>query len=188
MITDEPQTDQDGETGFYKRLPVFESFSRLTDPSIYAPVPDAWVLGLADIVSSTAAIEAGRYKEVNTAAASVIAAVANALGNNDFPFVFGGDGVSFALPPSQADLARNALAAVAAWVRDEFELQLRVALVSVSELRAHGQDVRIARFAASPDVAYAMFSGGGLAYAERRMKAGAYAIDPAPPGTMPDLM
>ena len=101
--------------------------------------------------------------------------------------MFGGDGASFALPASQSDLAREALAAVAAWVRDAFDFELRVALVPVSEIRAQGHDVRIARFAASPDVSYAMFSGGGLAYAERRMKEGAFAIPPAPPGTLPDL-
>src|SRR6476469_6435204 len=32
-----------------------------------------------------------------------------------------------------------------------------------------------------------MFSGGGLAFAERELKAGAFAITPAPPGTRPDL-
>ena len=79
---------------FYARLPVFDSFARLTDASIYTPLPDGWVIGLADIERSTAAIEAGRYKAVNTAAASVIAAVANALKGHDFPFVFGGDGAS----------------------------------------------------------------------------------------------
>jgi len=175
------------DAGFYARLPVFDRFSQLTDPGIYTPLPEGWVLGLSDIVRSTAAVEAGRYKEVNTAAASVIAAVSNRLGHSDFPFVFGGDGASFALPETQADLAREALAAVAAWVRDVFDLKLRTALAPVSEIRAQGYDVRIARFAASPDVAYAMFSGGGLAYAERRMKEGAFAIPAAPPGTLPDL-
>jgi hypothetical protein len=187
-MADEPRTYKVRETGFYSLLPVFDSFSRLTDPAIYTPLPDDWVLGLTDIVRSTSAIEAGRYKEVNTAAASVIAAVANTLGSHDFPFVFGGDGAGFALPASQADLAREALAAVAAWVRDEFNLELRVALVPVAEVRAKGHDVRIARFAASPDVTYAMFSGGGLAFAEQEMKAGAYAIAPAAPGTVPNLL
>lgn len=175
------------EADFYVRLPVFDRFSRLTDPGIYTPLPDGWILGLSDIVRSTSAIQSGRYKEVNTAAAAVIAAIANRLGNHDFPFVFGGDGASFALPAARTDLAREALAAVAAWVRDEFGLELRTALVPVSEIRAQGHDVRIARFAASPDVAYAMFSGGGLAYAERRMKEGAYTLPPAKPGTLPDL-
>ena len=32
-----------------------------------------------------------------------------------------------------------------------------------------------------------MFAGGGLAYAERLMKKGAFAIPPAPSGTLPDL-
>lgn len=172
---------------FYARLPVFDHFSDLTDPGRYMPVPDDWVLGLSDIVRSTAAIQSGRYKEVNTAAAAVIAAVANKLGTSEFPFVFGGDGASFALPASQSDLAREALSAVAAWVRDAFGFELRIALVPVSDIRAQGHDVRIARFSASPDVFYAMFAGGGLAYAERQMKGGVFAIPPAPSGTLPDL-
>jgi hypothetical protein len=183
------QQERNDWTGadFYARLPVFDHFSQLTDPGLYMPVPDDWVLGLSDIVRSTSAIAAGRYKEVNTAAAAVIAAVANKLGTSEFPFVFGGDGASFALPAAQSGLAREALSAVAAWVRDSFDFELRIAIVSVADIRAEGHDVRIARFAASPDVSYAMFSGGGLAYAERRMKEGAFAIPPAKPGTLPDL-
>lgn len=187
MDAKRPETGSREEADFYDRLPVFDHFSQLTDPELYMPAPDDWVLGLSDIVRSTAAIAEGRYKEVNTAAASVIAAVSNTLRTSEFPFVFGGDGASFALPASQSDVAREVLAAVAAWVRDSFDFELRVALIPVSEIRAQGHDVRIARFAASPDVSYAMFSGGGLAYAERRMKEGAFAIPPAPPGTLPDL-
>lgn len=179
--------DTEPPLNFYGELPAFDSFARLTDPSVYAPLDDGWVLGLSDIVQSTGAIGAGRYKAVNTAAAAVIAAVANALGDSDFPFVFGGDGASFALPPEQADLAREAMAAVAAWVRDDLGLEMRVALVPVEAVRAAGHDVRVARFAPSPDVSYAMFAGGGLAWAEGRMKAGAFAIPPAEPGARPDL-
>jgi hypothetical protein len=175
------------EVGFYGVLPVIESFAQLADPAIYTPVPEGWVLGLADIVQSTAAIEAGRYKTVNTAAAAVIAAVANNLPESDFPFVFGGDGASFALPPEQAARGRAALAAVAAWTRDDLGLDLRVAMLPVEAARGAGFDVRIARFGPSRDVSYAMFTGGGLAWAEGQMKAGAFAVEPAPPGTRPDL-
>ena len=145
------------------------------------------MLGLSDIVSSTAAIEAGRYKTVNTAAAAVIAAVSNALVQDDFPFAFAGDGASFALPAAQAHLGRDALAAVIRWVRDELDLTMRAALVPIEKVREAGFDVRVARFAPSPDVAYAMFSGGGLAWAEGRMKEGDFAIEPAPPGVRPNL-
>ena len=168
--------------GFYERVPVFDRFSEIADPARYQPLPDDWHLGLADVVQSTKAIRENRYKAVNMAGASVIAAVANALGNRDFPFVFGGDGASFAVPPADAALARQTLAATAAWVRDELNLNLRVALIPVADVRQHGLAVDIARFAPSPDVSYAMFSGGGIAWAEAAMKRGAYAIASGPPG------
>lgn len=173
--------------GFYEQLPVFDRFDRLTDPAIYTPLPEGWAIGLSDIVRSTQAIEAGRYKVVNTAAAAVIAAVSNGLPDSDFPFVFGGDGASFALPRRDAQMGTDALAAVATWVRDELNLDMRIALVPVAAIRAAGLDVRVARFAPSPDVSYAMFTGGGLAWAEQRMKEGAFAIAPAPSGTRPKL-
>jgi Protein of unknown function (DUF3095) len=104
-----------------------------------------------------------------------------------FPFVFGGDGASFAVGPDAADQAREALAATAAWVRDELDLELRVALVPVSSVRERGFDVRVARFAPSPDLSYAMFSGGGLSWATEAMKKGEFAIPPGPAGARPDL-
>ena len=70
------ETDSRAGADFYARLPVFDHFSQLTDPGLYMPVPDDWVLGLSDIVNSTSAIATGRYKEVNTAAAAVIAVLA----------------------------------------------------------------------------------------------------------------
>jgi hypothetical protein len=182
-----PTDDRSADDRFYGSLPVFSAFAQLTDPAIYQAVPDGWVLGLADIVQSTAAIGAGRYKAVNTAAAAVIAAVANAVSHREFPFAFGGDGASFALPPEFAGAGREALAAVAAWVRDDLNMDMRVAVVPIAAVRAVGLEVRVARFAPSPDVSYAMFSGGGLAWAESQMKAGAYLVAPAETGVRPDL-
>jgi len=100
---------------------------------------------------------------------------------------FGGDGAGFAVPPHNADAARDALAATATWVSEALDLKLRVALVPIEAIRAEGLDVRIARYAPSPHVSYALFSGGGLAWAEAAMKRGAFAIAPAPAGAHPDL-
>jgi hypothetical protein len=172
---------------FYSDLPVFTRFGDLTDPGLYHPLPADWAIGLADVVNSTEAIAAGRYKTVNTVGAAVIAAVTNQLGRLDFPFAFGGDGAAFAIGPDHADLARQGLAATAAWARDELAMGLRVALVPVSAIRAEGLDVRVARFAPSPHVSYAMFAGGGVAWAERAMKRGNFAISPGPEGARPDL-
>lgn len=175
------------DAGFYTGLPAIESFGDLTDPEAYRPVPAGWVLGLADIVRSTEAIEAGRYKQVNTAAAAVIAAVSNALPGIAIPFVFGGDGASFALAPAHAQAGRLALARTASFIAENFDLTLRVAMVPVDTIRESGHDVRLARFTPSPALSYAMVSGGGLAWAEARMKAGDFAIPRARDGIGPDL-
>ncbi len=177
----------DDSSSFYDSVAVFSGFASLMDPALYTSLPDDWVVGTADIVDSTGAIAAQRYKAVNMAGASVIAAIANALQGRDFPFVFGGDGASFAVSPRDREAASTAMAAAAAWAGDELDLTLRIALVPVTAIRGHGLDVRIARFAPSPHVRYAMFAGGGLGWAEAAMKRGEFAVDVAPPGTLPDL-
>src|SRR6201747_2052416 len=172
---------------FYNAIPVFRRFTRLMDPSLYSPLPGDWSIGVADIVESTKAIAEARYKAVNMAGASVIASIGNALEGREFPFVFGGDGASFAVSPHDLERAREALAATAIWVEESLNLVMRVALVPASAIRAQGFDVRVARFGPSPNLSYAMFSGGGLNWAEAAMKRGEFAVAKAPPGTQPDL-
>jgi len=180
-------TALNGSDTFYGRIPVFRGFSSLMDPALYSALPDDWSIGVADIVESTKAIAEARYKAVNMAGASVIAAVANALEGREFPFVFGGDGASFAVSPEDLARTRDALAATAIWVEESLNLMMRVALVPVAAVRAQGLDVRVARFGPSPNLSYAMFSGGGLGWAETAMKRGEFAVPAAAPGTQPDL-
>src|SRR5882724_5315834 len=124
-------TTPSGSDTFYGRIPVFRGFSSLMDPAMYSPLPDDWSNGVADIVESTKAIAEARYKAVNMAGASVIAAVTNALEGREFPFVFGGDGASFAVSPDDLERAREALAATAMWVEESLDLMMSVALVPV---------------------------------------------------------
>jgi hypothetical protein len=180
-------TTPNGSDTFYGSIPVFHGFSSLMDPALYSALPDDWSIGVADIVESTKAIAQARYKAVNMAGASVIAAVTNALAGREFPFVFGGDGASFAVSPDDLERAREALAATATWVKEDLNLVMRVALVPVAAVRAQGFDVRVARFAPSSNLSYAMFSGGGLGWAETAMKRGEFAVPAAPPGAQPDL-
>src|SRR5580704_9356357 len=107
---------------FYAAIPVFDSFADVTKPSSYRPLPDDWVIGFSDIVGSTKAIAEGRYKAVNMVGAGVIAAVANALGRRPFPFVFGGDGASFAVSAGDAPQAAEALRAMAVFAREELQI------------------------------------------------------------------
>src|ERR1700730_9562715 len=182
-----PMAILNGSDKFYGTIPVFRGFTRLMDPALYSPLPGDWSIGVADIVESTRAIAQARYKAVNMAGAAVIAAVTNALEGREFPFVFGGDGASFAVAPGDLERAKEALAATASWVKEDLDLVMRVALVPVAAVRAQGLDVRVARFGPSPNLSYAMFSGGGLGWAEAAMKRGEFAVPVAPSGTQPDL-
>ena len=91
------------------------------------------------------------------------------------------------MSPSDAAAAAKALQAMAAFAREEFHFDLRVAMAPVGEIRAAGYDVRVARFAAAPPCVYAMFAGGGLTWFDTAAKRGAYALPPAEPGARPDL-
>jgi hypothetical protein len=176
-----------GEADFYATVPVFDSFGDVMKPASYRAVPDDWSIGFSDVIGSTKAIAEGRYKAVNMVGAGVIAAVSNALKRKPFPFVFGGDGASFAVSAKDAPLAAEALKAMAVFAREELQIELRVAMIPIADVRAAGRDVRVGRFAASPHCTYAMFVGGGLAWVEMAAKRGVYQLDPAPPGSRPDL-
>jgi hypothetical protein len=171
----------------YDALPVFEAFERVSDPSVYTPLPDDWVVGVADVVKSTDALQAGRYKAVNMAGAAVVGAVRNALASFSFPFVFGGDGAIIAVSAEAQAKAAAAMAATARYVAEELQLELRVGMMPVAAIRAAGQDLRVARYAASAQAVYAMFSGGGASLAEAELKAGRIALPPAPQDARPDL-
>jgi hypothetical protein len=162
-------------------------FAQVADPTQYVPLPDDWHIGASDVLESTAAIAAGRYKAVNLAGAATVSAVANAL-QGDLPlFAFGGDGARFAVSPDQVDVASDALSRAAAWAARDLGLELRVGMTRVTEARASGYDVRVAFWQVSDHLRYAMFTGGGLEWVDARLKAGAIALPPTAAGHEPDL-
>lgn len=172
---------------FYRTAPTFRDFRLVADEYSFSPLPEDWLIGVADVEQSTKAIQENRYKAVNMAGAAVIAAVANAVGGKEFPFVFGGDGASFAVSPADAGIARQALAETATWVREDLDLTLRVGMVSVEKIRRNGHDVRVGRYAVSDNISIAMFSGGGVAWADAAMKRDEISVPRAPAGARPDL-
>jgi hypothetical protein len=176
-----------GKDDFYETLVTDPHFAGLTRSDRFVPLPDDWLVGTTDIVNSTGAIAAGRYKAVNMVGASVISAMMNGMQGRVFPYVFGGDGASFAVPPEQSGMARATLAVLRRWVGAEFGMALRAALIPVREIRAAGHDVRVVRYAPSDGIDYAMFDGGGLSWAEAQMKSGAWEVEEAETLSSPDL-
>lgn len=175
------------KTAFYDSLDPDPNFAGLTRSDRFAPLPDDWLVGVTDIVNSTSEIAAGRYKAVNMVGASVISAMMNGMQGRAFPYVFGGDGASFAVPPDQAGMARETLSVLRRWVGAEFGMALRAALIPMGEIRAAGHDVRVVRYAPSDGIDYAMFDGGGLSWAEAQMKSGGWEVAEAETLSSPDL-
>jgi len=172
---------------FYQGVATRSSFEDVLDDDAYKALPDNWYVGLADIVGSTKEVDAGRYKVVNTVGAAVISAQITSMGDKQFPFIFGGDGAAFAIWPEEVERAKRDLANVACWAREEFGIEMRAAMVPVSEVRKAGHDVTVARYSTSDDVDYAMFGGGGVSWAEAEMKAGKFVVPAAAAGSRPNL-
>jgi hypothetical protein len=155
---------------FYRDLPVLESFAQAIETARHAQVPGDWWIVVADVIGSTKAIEAGAYKKVNTVGVACIAAVVNVDRSVEMPFVFGGDGATFAVPGGLRERVIPALREAQRLSRESFDLLLRVGLVPVSGLLDNGLPVRLARIRSSPNVTQPTFSGRGWDEAERMVK------------------
>ena len=155
---------------FYARLDPVDRFDQLVEDSAYTPVPDDWTVVLTDVMGSTDAVRAGRYRDVNYVGAASIAAVLNAADRADLPFVFGGDGATLVVPPEHLGPALAALAALQDHAKRRMDLTLRVGAVPLAEVRQAGHEVAVARYQAAPHYAQALFRGTGLGWAEHQVK------------------
>ncbi len=184
-------TSQDIEDRFYNELAAFTRFDDFVDFNAYAPVPQNWVVMVADVEGSTQAIKDGRYKQVNMVGAASITAVLNVCGDIEVPFVFGGDGGTLVVPGSLREAACKALLSLQAVSKSMFGLALRVGAVPVADLRSMGEDVRIRKYALSPGNFLAMFSGGGVERTDALLKSATlnnpYALQRRPEIGGPDL-
>jgi len=156
--------------GFYAALPVITDFGEVTRAESYSPLPGDWHVALCDVRDSTAAVQAGNYKSVNSIAAAAITAVLNASGDTDIPFSFEGDGCVLCVPPRLLDGTRAALAMTQQVAREAFGLDLRIATVPVARILEAGHAIRVARYRVSEHYVQAVFAGGGVAYADGLIK------------------
>lgn len=156
---------------FYEKLNIVFSFREVSDHSLYTPLPDDWHIALADVRGSTDAIRLGKYKEVNMAGASIIAAVNNFYKKNDLlPYLFGGDGSLIALPDRQIEKVKGILAFCRKAVKDAYGLKMAIGIIQVKELREMGHDVSVARLALSEFLDQTIFWGTGITFAEQLIK------------------
>lgn len=173
------------ELSFFQSIPPIHSISDITSLDHYYDVPADWHIVLTDVKGSTQAIEQGRYRDVNSVAAASITAMLNSVKGMDIPFVFGGDGASVLIPPTVVAEAGQALLATQILAREQFNLDLRVGIVPVRDVLAANMRIRIARLKVSNNFQQAIFTGGGLSYADKLLKSDPEKYAPPPSDTPP---
>jgi DUF3095 family protein len=155
---------------FYAALPEISEFRDVLDLDRYALAPSSSLVVLTDVIGSTKAIEAGRYKDVNALGVSSIVALCNAMRDIELPFMFGGDGATLLVPGSRRAAAESALRGVRVLAESAFGMGLRTSIVPLALLTEAGHVARVARFASSAHTRLAMFSGSAFSTAERWFK------------------
>jgi DUF3095 family protein len=146
---------------FFADLKPIADHNLIAASSIYKELPADWVVVLTDVKNSTEAIEAGRYKDVNMVGVACIVAVQNALAGHSFPFVFGGDGATLALPADVIDHAKAALTHTRAVARRELGLELRVAIIAAADIVKAGARLAVAKLKISEIQDIALLHGDG---------------------------
>ena len=155
---------------FYHDMPKLTSFSQIFEGKGFQPVPDDWFVACTDVVGSTVAIEAGKYKEVNSAGSLAAMAIGNHFGGMDFPFFFGGDGMICLVPAQDAPVVADLLSGTGERVKEAFGLELRLGLIPVSVLRARGKTLELAKLGVSHQYNQAILAGDGFDEADRLLK------------------
>lgn len=155
---------------FYRDLPEREVFDQAIDANDHHQAPADWWIVIADVMNSTQAIESGAYKDVNAIGVACISAVLNVDRSIEIPFVFGGDGATFAVPDELRDRVILALRLAQRVSRESFGFSLRVGLVQVSDLLKQGFWIRLAKVRLSSNNSQAVFSGRGWNEADRWIK------------------
>ena len=155
---------------FYEQLEEFSDFSQFTQLEWYRPLPSTWFVLITDVNGSTNAIEDGLYKEVNSLGVASIVALLNAVAPLKVPYVFGGDGATVCIPPSMRNASESAMVAAKQMAKNNFGLDLRIGMVSMSDIEAAGHQILVGKYQPSAHFQQAMFQGDGLSHAESLVK------------------
>jgi len=168
--------------GNYEDLPPIADFYDIFHSTDYFRAPESWYFVVTDVVNSTQAIEEGRYKEVNTAGSIAVMAISNIKKDMQFPFLFGGDGMTCLIPEELVELVKDVLSDTRALVKKVFSLDLRVGIIPIAELYRRGAKLIVAKVQVSDSYQQAIIAGSGCDLAESLLK------DPSPdnPWTIPD--
>lgn len=155
---------------FYKNLLPISQFADLAKSEVYTPAPEDWSVVITDVVGSTKAIEEGRYKDVNVAGAIASMAVANLYKDFEYPFIFGGDGITYLIPNDFLSEVIEIMIDTRNLVQTTFNLDLRIGVVPIRDIYEKGYKLLVAKVKMSKYYNQANIAGDGLEWAEAQIK------------------
>ncbi len=154
----------------YDDIPFIPDFGSIFNYDYYYKPPPDWYIIITDIINSTTAILDGKYKDVNTAGSLVAMAISNVKKDMNFPFIFGGDCMTFLIPGDIFDDVKDVLVDTRKLVDELFDLKLRLGVVPVSTIYRKGYKLFVARLKVSDRYIQAIISGKGIDIAEKLIK------------------
>lgn len=159
---------------FYKNLPALnlQLEEVLAHRQYFHLLPGDWSVVITDIKNSTAAVERGKYQEVNLLASATVIVALNLAreGQTEIPFIYGGDGASLLVPPDLLSPLLSELAALRNLASRVFGLNLRIGNLTIRQLEEANELLKVAKVKIAPGYQQALFLDNGLAYAEQLIK------------------
>ncbi len=166
---------------FYLNLPLHKiSVSQLLrNEESFCDVPGDWHIVITDIKNSTRAVMDGKHQLVNLVATGSIISTVNIARKEKtmLPFFFGGDGATLLVPGTLRDEVLVALIEHQKNTQENFQLDLRVGCMKVSEVYKQNQLLKIAKVELEEGLDIPIVLGNGLRYAEEIIKNEKYEAD-----------
>lgn len=164
----------DSYSDFYSELMVHKLPVRklVAKKSLFKDVPENWHILVSDIRDSTSAIQNGYHHEVNLVATGSVIAVLNQAFKSGIrvPFFFGGDGSVLIIPEDLLEKSLTVLSKHKTNSFNNFDLDLRIGNVPVSEVYNQDLELKIARTQITNLLNIPLVLGKGLQFAEQKIK------------------
>lgn len=155
---------------FYKNLTSVEDLSLIASEEHFQPLPKDWFVIVCDIQNSTQAINNGQYKQVNMIAALSIVGILNIHKEEEYPFVFGGDGMTALIPQELLEDTKKVLLEAQKVAKESYNLFLRIGYIPMDHPALQEHAIKVSKFAVCEQYNQAIIKGEGLQYAEELLK------------------
>lgn len=155
---------------FYTNLPYVNSFENFHKLELYRDVPYNWFIVTTDIKGSTKLTDAGKFNQISFISSLCLLGVLEEINDIDIPFSYGGDGITFLIPPKYLERVSKTLTFAIYFAKERFNIDLIAGIVPITEVLRHRHKVKVLKIKLDEGLYHPVFSGGGMSFAEKLIK------------------